>query len=430
MKNSVMTFARGLGPGLLFAGTAVGTSHLVQSTRAGAVFGLGLALVIILANVVKYPAFRFGAQYAAATGTNLVVGYRRLGLWPVLFLIAVLVLADGFAIAAIALVTGGIVNVVFDLKAAPLTMVALVMVLAAGFLILGRYKWLERVNRLFMLILTLSTVVATVLVLPNIDWHLYPTTAPTLDLAAFMFIVALVGWMPTPIESSIFSSLWTIAKAEENKAAGITEDDGQHLSGVLVDFNIGYWGTAALALCFMLLGAGIMHASGVEPVDSAPGFAAQVIGLFEHALGGWTGPVIGVAALSVMFTTCLSAYDGITRALVASWATVKGAGEPAPKSELPTRSIDRPYAFVLLGLLVAAMLLLVNFMQGFRAFIDLVTSIAFLTAPVFAYLNHRVMHGADIAEPFKPQPWLRVWSLAGVVLMGGFAFLYLYLIAV
>ena len=31
-----------LGPGLLFAGAAIGVSHLVQSTRAGADFGLSL----------------------------------------------------------------------------------------------------------------------------------------------------------------------------------------------------------------------------------------------------------------------------------------------------------------------------------------------------------------------------------------------------
>ena len=33
---------KNLGPGLLFAGAAIGVSHLVQSTRAGADFGLGL----------------------------------------------------------------------------------------------------------------------------------------------------------------------------------------------------------------------------------------------------------------------------------------------------------------------------------------------------------------------------------------------------
>ena len=31
-----------LGPGLLFAGAAIGVSHLVQSTRSGADFGFGL----------------------------------------------------------------------------------------------------------------------------------------------------------------------------------------------------------------------------------------------------------------------------------------------------------------------------------------------------------------------------------------------------
>ena len=88
---------RNLGPGLLFAGMAIGTSHLVQSTRAGAVFGLGLAGVILLANVAKYPAFRFGAQYAAATGETLISVYRRIGLAPVIFLLAVFVFAHGFS---------------------------------------------------------------------------------------------------------------------------------------------------------------------------------------------------------------------------------------------------------------------------------------------------------------------------------------------
>ena len=43
-----------LGPGLLFAGAAIGVSHLVQSTRAGADFGWGLLWAIILVNLFKY----------------------------------------------------------------------------------------------------------------------------------------------------------------------------------------------------------------------------------------------------------------------------------------------------------------------------------------------------------------------------------------
>ena len=39
---------RAVGPGLLFAGAAIGGSHLVQSTRAGAGWGFGLLWAVVL----------------------------------------------------------------------------------------------------------------------------------------------------------------------------------------------------------------------------------------------------------------------------------------------------------------------------------------------------------------------------------------------
>ena len=62
---------RKFGPGLLFAGAAIGVSHLVQSTRAGADYGLGLIWALILVNLFKYPFFEYGPRYTAATGENL-----------------------------------------------------------------------------------------------------------------------------------------------------------------------------------------------------------------------------------------------------------------------------------------------------------------------------------------------------------------------
>ena len=50
-----MKWTKRLGPGLLFAGAAIGVSHLVQSTRAGADFGWGLLWALLLANIMKYP---------------------------------------------------------------------------------------------------------------------------------------------------------------------------------------------------------------------------------------------------------------------------------------------------------------------------------------------------------------------------------------
>jgi len=75
-----------LGPGLLFAGAAIGVSHLVQSTRAGAEFGWGLIWALILVNIFKYPFFQYGPRYAIATGESLLDGYYKIG--KVFFLIS------------------------------------------------------------------------------------------------------------------------------------------------------------------------------------------------------------------------------------------------------------------------------------------------------------------------------------------------------
>jgi len=50
-----------LGPGILFASTAIGVSHLVQSTRAGAEFGFALIGFVMLAILLKYPFFEYGS---------------------------------------------------------------------------------------------------------------------------------------------------------------------------------------------------------------------------------------------------------------------------------------------------------------------------------------------------------------------------------
>jgi len=68
-----------LGPGLLFAGAAIGVSHLVQSTKAGGYYGFGLLWALVLINIIKYPSFQFGPRYAAATGNSLLHGYFKLG---------------------------------------------------------------------------------------------------------------------------------------------------------------------------------------------------------------------------------------------------------------------------------------------------------------------------------------------------------------
>jgi Mn2+/Fe2+ NRAMP family transporter len=106
-------FLQKLGPGLLFAGAAIGVSHLVQSTKAGANFGFGLLWALLLINLIKYPFFQFGPRYAAATGESLLEGYNKLGK-GVLKAYALLTIATMFTIqTAVTIVTAGIASTLF-----------------------------------------------------------------------------------------------------------------------------------------------------------------------------------------------------------------------------------------------------------------------------------------------------------------------------
>ena len=68
---------RAMGPGIMMASAAVGGSHIIASTQAGALYGWQLALIIVLANLFKYPFFRFGPQYTLETGKSLLEGYAE-----------------------------------------------------------------------------------------------------------------------------------------------------------------------------------------------------------------------------------------------------------------------------------------------------------------------------------------------------------------
>ena len=59
VNHKIHWLKKTLGPGILFASTAIGVSHLVQSTRAGAMYGFGLLIFIINTNLIKYPILFF-----------------------------------------------------------------------------------------------------------------------------------------------------------------------------------------------------------------------------------------------------------------------------------------------------------------------------------------------------------------------------------
>lgn len=87
-QSNWRTKLKALGPGILMASAAVGGSHIVSSTQAGAIYGWQLALVILLINIFKYPFFRFGSQYTMENDKSLIEGYAEKGKgWLAIFFV-------------------------------------------------------------------------------------------------------------------------------------------------------------------------------------------------------------------------------------------------------------------------------------------------------------------------------------------------------
>ena len=149
-----------LGPGLLFAGAAIGVSHLVQSTRAGAEYGWGLIWALLLINLFKYPFFQYGPRYAQVTGESLLDGYYKLGKGYLLAYFFVN-LASMFRIqSAVTVVTAGLASKLFGISENIVVWCLLITLFCSVLLIIGRYKLLDKFIKIIMISLAISSILA------------------------------------------------------------------------------------------------------------------------------------------------------------------------------------------------------------------------------------------------------------------------------
>ena len=412
----LQSFREKFGPGFMFAALAVGISHLVQSTRAGADYGLTLGLLIIFVSMVKYPGFRFGAMYAAATGKSLLDNYRRQGRHATLaFILAVSV--DAFIGApAVTLVTAGLFKNILHIGLSDIYFTCLLLIAGAVLLITGQYRLLEKATKLFVVGFTVLTVIAALLAAFKLDLVHADLAAPVpFTKSAILFMIAVAGVMPTALTVSVFHSEWVVAKGN-TIGRGITSGEASF------DFNIGYFGTLVLALCFLVMGTALMFNKGITPAAGATGFGTQLIDMFAHALGTWARIIIAVAALAVMVSTVLALLDGCPRTVarvIQEWRTGEFNADASSMAGL--------YTVLLIIQVLGGSMILILFLKSFTGFIDFATSVSFLSAPFLAYFNHRAMYSTEVSAELHPGSAMRAWSIIGIILLGVCAGAYVWL---
>lgn len=401
-----------LGPGIIAASAAVGTSHLVQSTRAGTYFGFELLWLIVLINLIKYLFIENGYRYTGATGKNLIDAYYQLNpyyLW--IFLMINIISALG-GIAVLIYVSAGIAKAVLGLTYSINQVGFVIMLITTLLVVFETYDFLDHLMKVFMVFLFLSTcfvVISAVLNFkPNYDQVIYHTSA--WNVQSLPFVIALMGWMPGPMELGTWYSLWL---EEKNK--------GQYkldYKAAKKDFNFGYILVIIIAVFFNVMGAMVLHYSGQTISSNAAEFSHQLITIYTGIMGGWSYAFIGIAILTTILSSTFALIDVYPRSIVVSLAIMRNQLDEDRQRR--QRQV--------LTVICAVMAYLINyfFVTDFRTILDIVSTIAFIFAPFIAFLNYRVVNSHLLDQAYHPGKVFRCLCWIAIVFFIVFDMVFIY----
>ena len=390
---------KALGPGILMACAAVGGSHLVWSTQAGARFGWSLLGLILLANLLKYPFFLYGQRYTAATGESLLAGYHRKGVGYVYTFLGINILTGAINIAGVAMLSGALFAG-YGITSISIAWISIIlMAICALLLLLGHYKLLDGLAKIIILFLAFGTVLAVVLAVGSRPEVAADFVAPSpWEWVSFAFLVSLLGWMPAPIDLSAWSSLWMFSREKQTGHFATTGETA-------IDFYLGYISAVVLAVLFVALGALVMFGTGESFSASGIAFSHQLVNLYAATIGDWSRPLILTAAFVTMFSTTLTCVDGYPRSLAACCALI---------AHLSPKRFHQVHQVWMVLSVIAASFIVLFFVQNLIQMLTFAAVVSFLTSPILAYINFQVMKGPNVPEKDRPGIILTVLSWSGL----------------
>ena len=404
-----------LGPGILFASTAIGTSHLVQATRAGADYGFALLWAVLAANIAKYPFFEFGTRYANATGTSLVAGYRTFGRWASWTYLVLTALTCAFVMGGVGIVTAAFLDHLFGasatlgFNATPHVAVATFSA-CVGVLMLGRYSALDKVIKAISIVLLIGTVGATIGALFHTPLSAIPRLRPG----------------STPLARRGIHLPHRPARLDALRRGPQPVD--QHLDPRTVPADRlqadspGRRARVQPGLC-------LLHpARPLFPVARRPAladrrhglpsgtaaFAAGIIGLYTEVLGAWSTPFVGSAAFAAMLGTCIACLDGFSRSFGHGIAALRDA-EVQPR--------HGKVSLVLIS--IGALLLIIVFPEDIRTLLDFGNILSFCVAPPAALAMLVLVTRRRFPKEARPGRALVITAVLGLGFLMALTVLYL-----
>jgi NRAMP (natural resistance-associated macrophage protein)-like metal ion transporter len=402
-------FLRALGPGLVTGAADDDPSGIATYSQAGAQFGFGLLWTVFLTTPFMIAIQLVSAQIGRVTGKGLAANVLKIApRWIVLALVAMLVVANTFNIAAdIAAMGSALSLVIGGLDHEHALIFAATSVLLQVFVPYRRYA-----TFLKFLTLALFAYVATAFTI-SIPWSeaLLATILPrpTFNADYLMMVVAVLG---TTISPYLF--YWQAAQEVEEMNRGkasrplveLRRGGSGEMDRIAVDTVVGMVISNLIAFFIVLTTAAVLNANNVTNIQSAAQAAEALrplagdLTFMLFALG-----IIGTGLLAIPVLAGSAAY-----------CVAETFGWPA------TLEAKAPNAVGFYSIIAAATV--VGFALGFTS-IDPIRMLIWsavlngiVAVPIMVVMMVIVSDLALMGR-FKARPWLVALGWLGTCLMAG-----------
>lgn len=297
-----------IGPGALVAAGFIGPGTVTACTLAGANFGFALIWALVFATISTIILQEMSARLGIMSGKGLASAMTAPENGPIvrwtIIILGVSALAVGNSAYEAGNLAGGALGIEALLSGGSAThklIVVALSVTAAGFLLFGRYRHIEKLLIGLVVVMSASFVGSIVITRPDLG-EMIKGFAPSIPEGGLLTAVALIGTTIVPynlfLHASTVRDKWSDGSAESMKAARADTIASIGLGGII---SILILSTAASAL----FGSGIAVSSAADmalSIEPAYGSAAKYlvgIGLFGAGLSSSiTAPLATAYALT------------------------------------------------------------------------------------------------------------------------------------
>ena len=337
-----------IGPGIVWAGLAIGGGELVLIPRVGSVYGMMFLWMPLLAIALKYFMLNEIGRWSIATGTSIFDGLAMIPgpkNWLNWLLLIVSVYLGAVHIGGLVSMVGIIFHNIVQVFT-PFAWSIIIMVSFVAMSWTNRYSILEKVLMVVVGLLTVSAVIICLAFFPPLkelaEGFMFQIPSVTPDWAVTNYkiskspmveILPAMAFAGCGAVTSLWYSDWTLAKGfglgKYFDGLENTNLDYQNLKNldrptvsrikgwIRVMFNDCLWGanflTFLVTFSYVVLAIVILH-----PIKEAPGgmkFITTLSQTFTKTLGPWANWLYLAGAFAVIYSTMATIYDGYARTI-------------------------------------------------------------------------------------------------------------------